>query len=95
MSTNNFDVKQRSQIQSVIREMVTPTLIVIIAWFAKAKMDQIDAKIDTIQHLAIEQKALEVRLDRAEKDIATLIAKAVTSPAKQEDEITLSSLVNR
>lgn len=87
--------KVYNTIEHSLFKWVTPTLIVVIGFLAKNKLDSIEDSMKLIQSLVVTQSNLDIRVTNAEKNIADLQSRIATkSPAKDEKEITLQSLIH-
>jgi hypothetical protein len=89
-----------SNVISKVKEWLTPILVVIIGYFAKNKMDIIDAKLDIINSLQGQVAVLQVKTDRNREDIAQntlsildLNKQFIDHLFKKEDEITIDKII--
>jgi hypothetical protein len=87
----------QQSIEQTLFKLIMPTLILVIGFFIKSKLDSIDEGILSIKTVLVEQGKMNVRLDRAEEDIKGIRQKlgltAMIGVGKPEDEITLSNLI--
>ena len=92
-----MSTKSTNVIEHFVLRSITPILVIIVSFLLKSKLDSIEDSMKTVQVILIEQGKLNVRMDGAESDIRDLKAKLgqVKTPAKQEDQITLSSLTGK
>jgi hypothetical protein len=89
-----------SNVISKVKEWLTPILVVIIGYFAKSKMDIIDAKLDIINSMQGQVAVLQVKTDRNREDIAQntlaildLNKQFIDHLFKKEDEITIDKII--
>lgn len=82
-----------------LKAWATPSLIVIVGWFAKNKLESIDERLKVLESLQTEQAVIIQRVTRLEADMNNLegafYAHTRIQEAKDEEEITLNKLKRR
>lgn len=82
-----------------IKAWVTPSLILMVGWFAKNKLESIDERLKILESVQTEQAVIVQRLTRLESDVNQLegafYAHTRIEDAKDEEEITLNKLKRR
>lgn len=82
-----------SNVITKVKEWLTPALVLVIGYFAKGKMDEINRKLDQLTNLQINVAALTVMVENNKDDISILQQQYLSLAAKKEDEITIDKLL--
>ena len=93
---NSNNTGNNNIVASKIKEWLTPGLILIISFFVKGWMNDVDTKLNQITAIQTQVTTIAVNVDRNKDDIKDLQTKTLAfTEAIKEDEITLESLKHK
>lgn len=78
-----------------VRAWLTPSLVILVGWFAKNKLEDIEAKLNLIPGMQqqVNVNAASIQLNKEQlNELRTEFVTHVNLSAKSEDEITFEKL---
>lgn len=80
--------QEKTKVKDILSSIVTPSLVVLLGWFAKSELDYIKSELKLVRTMEVNQRVESVRVDNLERSLKDFKLEVKEKlAAKHEEEI--------